>query len=374
MIKLAVIHFMPLEYYPPVTNFLNYIGEKEGVQTKAWTCYNIKNRRPYFSKKLNIIRVPFPNVKEAALIRFMKYWVFNLKTLIGLLYWKPDKVLYYESYSVWPVYIYLKFFNKRSDLFIHYHEYSTPDWYREGMRLVRQYHKLEKNYLFHKASWISQTNKNRLDLFQKDYVGLNEEKLHILANYPPKNWQTNINANKGRKDLAKFVYVGSLSLNDTYIAEICTWIKELEGKASLDVFSYNLDYETLMYLNSLKSKWIKFHSNGVEYYDLPSILYDFDVGLILYKANTVNYKFNETNKLFEYLACSLDVWFPDVMEGTTSHICKDAIPRVLNINFENLNQYNIIKHLFTTNLPVRKSNYNCESENEKIYKKLRSEG
>lgn len=373
MNKLAIVHFMPLEYYPPVTNFLNFVGKKEILKTRVWTCHNIKSRKPFVKKNIKVSRTAFPDVKEPIVFRFCKYWVFNFNTLCGLIFCKPTILLYYESYSAWPVYIFLRFFNRKCKLFIHYHEYSSPDWYRKGMRLVKRYHKLEKKYLFHRASWISQTNKNRLDLFQKDNQYLEKTKFRILANYPPKDWYNKPNRNN-ENEFTKFIYVGSLSLKNTYIAEFCEWVKGQKGKATFDIFSYNLDNETLKYLNSLQSKWINFHSSGIEYYDLPSILKEFQIGLILYKANTINHKYNETNKLFEYTACGLDVWFPDVMEGTLPHICRDARPRVVDINFEKLNSYILLELYNTSSFSSKKNNFTCEAEFDKIYKEIVSEG
>ena len=41
----------------------------------------------------------------------------------------------------------------------------------------------------------------------------------------------------------------------------------------------------------------------------------YDIGLILYKATTDNYRYNASNKLFEYLALNLSVMYSDKMLG-----------------------------------------------------------
>lgn len=249
--KLAVIHFMPLEYYPPVTNFLNFICGKAKQRTRVWSCSNIKNRNTYQKNKIHIIRTSFPDVNQFLLIRLMKYWIFNINTLLGLIAYRPDNLLYFESFSVWPVYVYLKYVNHTSSLFIHYHEYSSPEWYAHGMRLVKWYHKFEKQYLFKRACWISQTNKNRKDFFLTDHNAIDWRKLFILPNYPPGSWRHNNNRISTKyKEVLQLVYVGSLSLKDTYIEEICSWVILQNGKVNLDIYSYNL-HEDTRYSNSL---------------------------------------------------------------------------------------------------------------------------
>ena len=67
---------------------------------------------------------------------------------------------------------------------------------------------------------------------------------------------------------------------------------------------------------------------------------EMNIGVILYKCKTLNQRFAAPNKLFEYLACGLDVWFPAEMEGCFEY-ASDAIPRVLKVDFNNI--YDSIK-------------------------------
>jgi hypothetical protein len=101
---------------------------------------------------------------------------------------KPDIIYYYETYSAWPVYAYLRFFNLKARLFIHNHEYFDNNWYRKGMKLVNWYHRLEVNFLYERAEWISQTNHYRNELFAKDHPLISTKKLEVLRNFPPKKW------------------------------------------------------------------------------------------------------------------------------------------------------------------------------------------
>jgi glycosyltransferase involved in cell wall biosynthesis len=367
MKKLAVIHFMPIEYYPPATNFLNFIADKNKINTKVWTCENIRDCHNYFNNVIDISRVPFPDIRQSRAIRLIKYWFFNINTLRCLVAYSPHTILYFESYSAWPVYVYKRFINKGTSLYIHYHEYSSHEWYIDGMRLVNYYHNLEKKYLYLKARWISQTNKYRINLFYHDNR-VDKYRLNILRNYPPRNWynKRNIKDEKLTGPL-RFVYVGSLSLRTTYIKEICDWIIEQNGDAIFNIYTNNIDTETLKYLSEINSPWIVFHNKGIPYYDLPETLINYDIGLIIYKVTTSNYQFNETNKLFEYLACGLEVWFNAEMAAIRDHICRDFKPRVIEIDFLKLVTYSIAEYYKALNLPTRILDYNCESEYAMIY-------
>lgn len=333
MKKLAVIHYMPLEYYPPVTNFLDIAATYSFSKIKVWSTDNVKNRVPFNNPEINISRAPFPKTNDRAPLRLLKYCIFNLKTLIGLLLFKPDSILYYDSFSAWPVAMYYKL--KRvanTDLFIHYHEYFSLTWYKKSMYLVNKYHHLENSILYPITKWISQTNKDRIHLFLQDHPDIEPNKLHTLANYPPKKWLelSKKNAKVPSEGILKTVYIGSLSLRDTYIKEYCEWVIQQNGKVNFDIYAYNLHKDTTAYLHTLNSVYINFYDKGIEYHEIPIVLSNYNVGLILYKAKTDNYKYNAPNKLFEYLSCNLIVWYSDKMLGIKPYNAKNVIP----INFE----------------------------------------
>ena len=112
---------------------------------------------------------------------------------------------------------------------------------------------------------------------------------------------------------------------------------------------------------------------ALEYKELPELLKQFDVGLILYNGAIDNYIYNAPNKLFEYLACGLDVWLPNVMTGSLEYVCETAKPRVLALNFNHLVQYKLSDLIGKDNLPFREINHTCETEYEKLYKAIVSE-
>lgn len=380
MQKLAIIHYMPLEYYPPVTNLIDYIATEHSDKfrhLKIYSCHNIKKRIPYTISSsvkgnpksvANIVRFPFPKDNESSPIRLFKYLYFNIFTIFSLILFKPDTILYYESFSVWPAWFYTKFINRNCRIFIHNHEYASPEWYQRSMRLVKQYHKLEKKWLYPKAVWISQTNEKRLSYFLMDHLGLSTSTLHILPNYPPKRWKSVAKQNIDKSDNAplKIVYVGSLSFHSTYIKEFCEWVLKQDGKIEFHIYSYNSYSDVNSYLKSLNAKVIRFYDGGIEYMQQPAILHRYDVAVILYNPVNINYTYNAPNKLFEYLACGLDVWYPDKMKGPEPYKRDSVYPKVLSIDFENLDSFSWKAAISREGLKEEKSAYYCEE----VYKEL----
>ncbi|WP_405606321.1 hypothetical protein [Polaribacter sp. Asnod1-A03] len=341
--KLAVIHYLPLEFYPPVTNLLNCISESNNVIVQVFSTKNNKGRKPYKNKSLdNIYRVAAPKEKENIILRLFKYMLFNLSVFFKLCFLRPDSILYYESYSVGPVYWYYRLFGKKTKLYIHYHEYASSKWYERGMKLVKMYHKQEQTFLYEKAESISQTNKDRIKLFLKDNPMVSKNQMIELPNYPAKSWLQEFNDNfQESAEVVKTVYVGSLSLKDTYIQEYCEWVEKQKGKVTFDIYAYNLHQDTTDYLIKLNSKWINFNEKGVEYNEMPKLLPKYNVGVILYKANTDNYKYNAPNKLFEYMACGLEVWYSDKMLGIINYN-KQSSPRILSVNFTDIKTIDLL--------------------------------
>ena len=76
----------------------------------------------------------------------------------------------------------MKFFGNATKLYIHYHEYEDQENYKNGMKQVKYYHKLEKEFLYKKATWISQTNTDRIQMFASDHPKLPSEILKIMPN------------------------------------------------------------------------------------------------------------------------------------------------------------------------------------------------
>lgn len=291
-------------------NFVESLEDKIDITVSTMRKSNLL---PDFTSEKVLIHYNINENKTDGSLRVLtKYFLFSILTLWQLIRKKPDVVLYYESISAWPVYLYKRFFRRKVKVCIHYHEYmSLLEYDRPGMRLSKANHKLEHSYLYQRAKWISQTNEYRRDLFLKDYPGIAKNVCRILPNYPPKSWQRK--RKEHNVDTVKCVYVGSLSLKDTYVLEFCQWINQQNGKVTFDIYSFNFHKDTLEAVEKLHSPYIHFYKDGVSYSDIPALLDKYDVGLLLYKARTMNFKWNETNKFYEYLVCGLDVWYPKEM-------------------------------------------------------------
>ncbi|MFD2244907.1 hypothetical protein [Pontibacter ruber] len=373
MKKIAIIHFQPLEYYPPIINTINFLDKKndDKLRITVYSSLNVKGRRKFISENISIKRTSFPKESDSSFLSFIKQLWFNFYTISCLLFSRPDTILYYESYSAFPAFIYLKYINPQAKLIIHFHEYFTKDWYIHGMKLVKFYHKLEVKYLFKKSNVISHTNEDRVLLFLHDYPFIEKNKMKILPNYPPSEWSRPVDLNKGRIiKPVRVVYIGSLSLATTYIKEFCNWVLAHKGELTFDIYCYNLDKETEGYLTSCQNEIIRFYPNGVDYKEIPSLLRGYDAGVILYKGLSYNFIYNAPNKLFEYLACGLDVWFSDKMIGILPYIKEDTFPKVIKVDFENLFDFQVDKAISKEGLHPFVHNYFSENVNSILLHEL----
>lgn len=362
-VRLAIIHWFPVEYYPPVTNLMNCFAANAGLRIVAYTSHNVRQRPPYTNAGCQLKRYKFPVPGQSRLIRLWRYIYFPLAVFWQLLWQRPQAILYFEPQSALPVVLYT-FIARRCRILIHHHEYHDPhQFFRPGMRLVRIYHWLESKLIFKRAEWISQTNRNRTELFHRDFPELAPSRLKELPNLPPQHWfETRNLAWSGASARLKLVYVGSLSKENTFISEIVDWIQSDAAKnSSLDIYSYNHSADVAQLFAKCSCERINFHSRGVSYEDLPNVLSNYHVGLILYKATTTNYVFNASNKLFEYLALGLDVWFPKQMLGVKPYARTDQAPRVVELDFDNLATFNPTSLLQRDHLQVGALGQSCES-------------
>jgi len=331
--KTAIIHYLPLEFYPPVTNFINCISKDKKSKVYVYSSVNNNGREVYENSEINYIyRSPSPKATEHAILRLFKYFVFNFVVFFKLYSTRPDTILYYETYSVLPVYWYLKFVNKKTKLFIHYHEYFSKEWYTKGMKTLKYYHKLEQAFMYKRSTYITQTNQDRVELFLKDNPKVEKTKMRILPNYPPKRWCQYLKQQHNLNPI-KSVYVGSLSLETMYVKEYCTWVQSQEGKVIFSIYGYNVEKKTHTYLSSLNSDFIQYHPGGIEYSQIPNLLSKYNVGVILYKALIDNFKYNAPNKLFEYISGDLEIWYSNKILGIKPYE-KHTFPRILSVDFE----------------------------------------
>lgn len=336
---IAMVHWLPLEFYPPTINLLRFLNATGRWEIVLFTSVNHLDRPPLSLDGVTIVRSSAPGLVKGWR-RALAYAGFQIRALRELFSQRPQVILYVEPQSALPVFLY-HLRHRSIPIFIHHHEYHDPHQFlRRGMRLVRFFHWIEKRWLFRSAVWISHTNDDRLRLFHRDNPGLDEATLKILPNLPPASWTGRGCASWSGEDAGfplRFVYIGSLSLRDTYIAEFIGWLRtKPPGTVEFDIYSFNLDKETATFLETVDSDLVRFHREGVDYDDIPERVGSSHFGLLLYRANTTNYQYNASNKLFEYLACGLDVIYPDKMLGVRPHREEETFPRLIEVDFESL--------------------------------------
>lgn len=338
MMRLAVVQQLPLEYYPPVTNLLAFLGESGDFEVRVFSVANTRGRPAWTRKGVRITTLPSPLPGDSALKRLFLQLRFVGSTWAGLLRFRPEAILYFEPHSALPVFCHHLSLFRRTRIFVHHHEYYEPQEFdRPGMRLPKLAHWCERTLLFADAEWISQTNEQRRELFLEDHPAIDPGKVRVMPNYPPRSWEAT--ENRAWKDDAaplRLVYIGSLSREDTYIEPLVEWVNATEHPVTLDIFGYNVSDSTRAWLESRAGDRVAFDPRGILYEDLPERIADYHAGVILYRGNTTNFVWNAPNKLFEYLACGLDAWYPPVMKGIAPYGDASTAPRILEVDFDRL--------------------------------------
>ncbi|HWK05459.1 MAG TPA: hypothetical protein VNS58_17590 [Puia sp.] len=341
MRRLAILHFNPIELYPPVLNWLHFLAEKGGgdFQVTVFTMHAGDGHAVFVAPSNTIKIVRLGSLGKKAGMAYLNYLYYYAGSLLQLIKLKPDIVFYYETLSSFPVFVLKKYFRRNTALFIHYHEYTSKKEYEQGMVLGRWGHRLETK-LYPLAEWISHTNSDRIQLFRKDLAGVLLPPVYPLPNYPPSSWRSAVQATTSIGLPVRMVYVGAMSLDTMYTREMAEWVAGQSGKVIWDIYSDNYTDEARAYLMSFGESLIRFR-RGVDYYSLPGILGGYNIGLILYKGHIPNYVYNAPNKLFEYMACGLDIWFPAVMLGCHSFVTEGVYPKVMGFDFTNLSELDL---------------------------------
>jgi hypothetical protein len=165
--------------------------------------------------------------------------------------------------------------------------------------------------------------------------------MQTMPNFPPPSWQELLDKRPREKSVPplRLVYVGAVSIRDTWIVEFLDWLDtQTPGKLQLDLYISTTDIETRTLLRTRPRSFIRVFSPGVSYDCLPDLLQSYDVGLILYKGTTENYVWNAPNKLFEYLSCGLEVWYPREMRGIPPALEEFGIECGVELDFSKLPQ------------------------------------
>jgi hypothetical protein len=357
-LNIVVVHFQPLELYPPIQNLIRTWPERDDLKLTVLTTGESTEMgvRLFESKKRNVTinRIARVGSGLPSWRRYLNYFHFYVGSMALLRRTRPHKVLYFETLSSLPVYVYRRFVETSAEIFIHYHEYTTPGEYRNGMMLSRFFHALEP-WLYARATWISHTNSDRLKRFAGD-VGMNTLIGHVMPNYPPRSWHR---AERPTGSPVRIVYVGSLSLETMYTSEFAYWVMRQGGNCIWDIYSLMPTNDAKTFIESLASGFIRLHT-GVDYDELPSVLEKYDVGVVLYKGHIPNYVMNAPNKLFEYHTCGLDVWFPEVMIGSLPYVTQRIYPKIINVDFGNLPSFNFNEALTRIGCRYSLQSFSCE--------------
>jgi len=335
--RLLVIHWFPLEQFPPAQNLLHVCSERPDLTTTAVTTTGTAAWR-FAAPGVAIHRSRFPVRGQWQICRLLQFLAFPLLCLLRAVLLRPQTLLYYEPHSA-PAAMLVMLLFPRTKLCIHCHEYRQLQHFRDrGNALPRLGFWLERRFLFRRAAWISHTNPERCELFLRDCPEVSRAVVKALPNLPPLAWcQAAQSCDAQTTPPIRLIYVGAVSLHDTYIAEIFDWLNTLPPKqVTLDLYISNCDDKTSAFLQESKVAGVSIHLGGLPYADLPRVLATCHLGLIIYKCTTVNYVYNAPNKLFEYLACGLNVLYPEQMLGVQPWIDAVRPQSVIPVRFTDL--------------------------------------
>jgi hypothetical protein len=347
MKQLVIIHFHPIEEYPPILNLLQVIAEKrKDLAVTVLTNYKTNQHFTFEidNPQIEIKRIADVDAGKSIWQRYLAYYNFFRKSAAALTKINPDNILYFDPISSISAYRYYTK-NKRASakLFIHHHEYVSTQEIASARGLMKWAHAKEK-VLLQKATWISQTNEERMNFFLQDHGLKKDERFHIMPNWPLQKWNARVQTDRPIDGPLRVVYVGALGMDTMYVKEFSEWVMSQNGKVYWDVFSQQQASETVAYFNGLNSPYIQFKGQ-CKYENLPEVLQRYHVGVILYKGHIPNYVYNAPNKLFEYHVCGLDCWFPQQMVSAAKHSTRTTYPKILGVDFTRLSELSDFSNL-----------------------------
>ncbi len=310
-------------------NMINVLGEVEDLRCLI---FSMKATDPWFTSQSNSKLVRCGRDSNQAITRYVGYIKFNIFSFIQLLFTKPAAIIAYETYSIWPVYWYQKW-NKSVRVHLHYHEYVSPEEIKNSSFYYKYLHQLEQKLWIHKAT-LSHTNSDRMNLFLKDYTFIDRKYTLIWPNYPPLSWLAVAREQKNiaHTETIKLVHVGAVGMETMYIEEMVNWVIAQEGKYSLEFITDNIDGHAKSFLDTQTSELISVRA-GVNYFELPKVLVNYDMGLTLYKGHIPNYVYNVPNKVMEYLICGLPVAYSKELISTQKFIAEYKIANCVELDF-----------------------------------------
>jgi hypothetical protein len=359
--KLIILHFQPLEKYPPVMNFINVAAKTN--QFQIIVCTTPDKESSWFSNPdCKIYR--FGPGLENKLTRALTYFLYNILSFCVLLIKNPDIIFYYETLSSFPVNFY-SFLRSNFRLFIHYHEYVSNEERKQSSFYFRLLN-FSDNVLLKKAQWVSQTNDDRCKLFKQDFPFIKTECLHSLPNFPPSSWVTNFkNYEFNNTFPIRIVLVGAVGMKTLYLEEFAIWVNSMKGKVIWDIYSNNYSKEVVTFFKKFQSEFINLKPS-VSYYELPVLLRTYHIGVVLYKGHIPNVIYCVPNKVFEYLSCGLEVWCSDELISVRNYLAEhsDVPIHMLNFNSDFFEKYKLTQGAYLH------YNYSFENTAENSYKHI----
>lgn len=329
-----------MELFPPVMNMARFLALNLGEHTEiAIYTTSAGPKFPVFTtpdlRNVRIYREGGAASGRAWPVRVARYVWFHLFGFIHCLWNRPAHIIYLDSISALVPVLLNAVFRGKVPLYIHYHEYMSPQDYSISSSL-NYIHRMEKQ-VYDSAKWVSHTNMDRMRLFLAD-IGKQSggRQFRIMPNYPPRSW-----AGEHRKHafqpgkVLRLVYSGAVDLNTMFLREVITWVDRQNGKCELSILSNQNTKEISRYLEQHQIRHVFLH-DPVPYHKLPEVLKLNDVGLILYTDYYVNFVYNAPNKLFEYLSVGLDVWYPITMKGIHEYRQNAQHPLVVSVDFSKL--------------------------------------
>src|SRR5882724_4701539 len=101
-----IIHFGPLELYPPVQNLIREL-EKENQSRRFIVLTTAKSEKTLTTFQttgnIEIIRLGRSGRNLRPLDRYLNYLIFYSTSLFYLWRYRPHQVMYFETISSWPV-------------------------------------------------------------------------------------------------------------------------------------------------------------------------------------------------------------------------------------------------------------------------------
>ena len=360
--KITIIHFLPLELYPPIINLLDYLSTaKPKFNIIVFTTKSNTTLTPYSNDNIQICRYPPIHPKASNFSKVSRYARFYLSSFLKILSFKPSTILYFETLSALPALWYKKF-KKNVNIFAHYHEIVTLKELESERPLNKFINTIEKKH-YRQYKWISQTNNMRLSIFAKQYgISENASNLQTLPNYPPQSWVTKPKIVQDKSKIIKLLYIGSLSLEGMYLQEVLDQFGS-NPKFSIDFYSHQFTKKVKNAILKHKNCQIK---GAINYQEIPNLKGKYDIGLVMYKDHSINVKYCAPNKLFEYLALDLDVWCSDKLITAENYERLNCYPKVLMLDYENLASFDVEKAISKRNLKYVPSPYIAEDVYENL--------